>query len=266
MKTPLALAASLTLVLATSAPAWAQSRVEEKAACIAAATKGQQLRESHKLLLARDEFRLCARPACPKVLQTDCGTWLEEMKTTVPTVILAAKDGAGADVTDVKVLVDGASLVAKLDGQPVAIDPGAHTFRFERADGQAMTVQLVVNEAQQGQLVSAAFAPVVTTTPGRTQRIAALAVGGAGIVTVGSSIALGLVAKSQDRAAATEPGVARQTDSASAFSQGTTATVLFGVGAAMAAAGVVLWLTAPGATAKPAIGTNGHELLVRVRF
>jgi len=129
-----------------------------------------------------------------------------------------------------------------------------------------MTVQLVVNEAQQAQLVSTAFAPVVTTTPGRTQRIAALAVGGAGIVTVGSSIALGLVAKSQDRAAATEPGVARQTDSASAFSQGTTATVLFGVGAAMAAAGVVLWLTAPGATAKPAIGTNGHELLVRVRF
>lgn len=106
--------------------------------------------------------------------------------------------------------------------------------------------------------------PHAAASPGRNQRIAAVVVGGAGIVGMGVGGTLGLVAKSHDDTAAGESGIARHQDSLSAVSQGTVATVVVCVGAAVAVTGVVLWLTAP--RAPVAVGASGSQLLLRGTF
>jgi hypothetical protein len=89
-------------------------------------------------------------------------------------------------------------------------------------------------------------------------------IGAVGIAGVGVGGVLGLSAKSDDDKAAGETGSARHTDSVSAVSAGNVATVVVAVSTAVAVAGVVLWLTAPRAATQ--VGTNGTEIVVRVRF
>jgi hypothetical protein len=84
--------------------------------------------------------------------------------------------------------------------------------------------------------------------------IAALATGGV----------IGLVAKANDNAAANESAGPRHTDSVSAFNLGNVGTAVFVGGAVAAAAGFVVWLTAP--TASPHVGTNGRDLFLRGTF
>src|SRR5580658_4532403 len=88
---------------------------DETAACEAAVSKGQELRDAHKLVEAREQFRICAAPACPAVMRSDCTNWIDEADRAIPTVVLSAKDASGDDLLDVSVSLDGAPLTAKLD-------------------------------------------------------------------------------------------------------------------------------------------------------
>ena len=127
---PTLLASSAALADGTpAAPA------DTKAACLDAATKGQRFRDTHKLVEAREQLRVCAAAQCPGVVQTDCANWLAEVDKALPSVVLAAKNGAGGDLVDVRVSVDGQPLVAKLDGQAVPMNAGLHTFHFEGTAG-----------------------------------------------------------------------------------------------------------------------------------
>ena len=100
--------------------------------------------------------------------------------------------------------------------------------------------------------------------PAQTRRVVGWVIGGAGVVGMGVGGILGLAAKSKFSAAEGETGASRRTDSESAVSMGNAATVVVCVGAVVAAAGVVVWLTAPRALA--ALGTNGHAVFVRASF
>jgi hypothetical protein len=100
--------------------------------------------------------------------------------------------------------------------------------------------------------------------PGRTQRVLGLALGGAGIVGVGVGGVLALMAKSQMNAAQTEPNPAAHNDSVNAVGTGNVATIVMGIGAAVAVTGAVVWLAAPDKAVT--VGTSGGTLLVRGRF
>jgi hypothetical protein len=91
-----------------------------------------------------------------------------------------------------------------------------------------------------------------------------VSVAGAGLVGLGVGGVLGLLAKSQYGRAEGETGTPRHDDSVSAVGAGNVASVVFGVGAGVAAAGVVLWLTAP--SASTTVGTSGNELFVHGTF
>jgi hypothetical protein len=127
---------------------------DDKAVCLDASMKGQTLRDSKKLLEARDQFRICAHAQCPAVVQTDCATWLDAVEKSLPTVVVTARDGAGAPLLDVKVTVDGAPFATTLDGRALPMNPGAHKFHFELADGTSQDVESIVTEGTQNQLVS----------------------------------------------------------------------------------------------------------------
>ncbi len=279
---PLALGLSFAMASAlatTSRP----SLAADKAECLAAASKGQTLRDAHALLEAREQFRTCARRECPEIVETDCGGWLDAVERALPTVVLSAKDGEGRDLFDVKVTADGAALAQKLDGQAVPMNPGVHSFRFELADGTSATSQVLVKEGEKAQgvavvLRSAGAAAVVSAGPakpaetmatrpasrGGVQRVLGIVLGGAGIVALGIGGGIALDAKAKDNAAEGEGGLARQTDSRSDAGAGNVATAVVLAGAVVAATGVVLAITAP--RGKVSVGTDGRGVLLKGTF
>ena len=263
------------------------SFADEKAECLAAASRGQTLRDAHSLVEARVQFQACARRECPAIVQTDCGAWLDAVERTLPSVVLSAKDGEGHDVLEAKVEIDGKPLVQRLDGHAVPVNPGLHSFRFEQADGTSATAQVLVKEGKtQGVevVLQAASAAATGESPGRrrrrrprevtpvasrrgsTQRVMGLVVGGVGIVGLAVGEGIGaLDAKSKDKTAGAESGSGPgQTISQNAVSEGNAGTVVFVTGAVLAAVGVVVWFTAP--SAKVAVGTDGSEVFLKGVF
>jgi hypothetical protein len=125
-----------------------------KAACLDAASKGQRFRDNHKLVEAREQFRVCAAAGCPGVVQSDCASWLAEVDRALPSIVVTAKNGAGADLVNVKVSMDGQPLMPKLEGQAVSMNAGLHTFHFEGEDGTSLDQQVMVKEGEKSQGVA----------------------------------------------------------------------------------------------------------------
>ena len=256
-------------------------RAQDRAACLQAASDGQTSRNAHKLIDARARFRLCAGIACPSVVQAQCVSWLAEVERSLPTVVVTAKDAAGADLVDVKVTVDGVPFATKLDGGAVPLDPGPHTFHLELADGTARDEPVVVREGAKDQSIAvvlrrpgeeAAPAPPspspapppagVVAVPAAGEpsssglggmRVAALVVGGVGVAGIAVGAVFGVQAMSKkNQSDAQCPGGSTgpcSDEGVSLAKQGVSAgnasTVAFAVGLAGVAGGVVLWLTAP---------------------
>lgn len=160
------IAAAMSLVtFAATVPSAAQ----EKEACVAASESAQKLRSQKKLRAARKELVKCAQEACPGIVKKDCATWLSEVDDSLPTVILSARDATGADVADVRVLLDGEVLTEKLEGSAIAIDPGPHTFRFESSKGDPVETSVLVREAEKNRSITATIGkPVVAAQPSPT--------------------------------------------------------------------------------------------------
>jgi hypothetical protein len=96
------------------------------------------------------------------------------------------------------------------------------------------------------------------------RRIAGVVVSGVGVVGLGVGGIVGLVAKSKFSTAEGETGSLRANDSASAVSLGNAATGLVIGGAVVAAAGLVVWLTAPRAPVQ--VGANIGQVVLRGSF
>jgi hypothetical protein len=265
---------------------------DDKAACLDAASKGQRLKATHKLVDARDQLRVCAASQCPAVVQSDCANWLAEVESALPTVVVTARDGTGADLADVKVSVDGQPLLAKLDGQAVPMDAGPHTFRFERAkDDASLERQVIVREGEKNQAVAvvlgaarAAPAPPSGATgvpsPGGGDRPASTpwktigwVLGGAGVVGLGVGAAFGLSAMGDKSSADCNPSnQCAPGPLGSARSAALAADVGFVAGGVLLAGGVALVLVGSGASATretagsvkvaPTVGASGGGLVL----
>ncbi len=169
-----------------------------KAECVAAYDQGQQLRARGALREAREQFLVCADPACPNATRSDCTVWVGELDASVPTVAFAVTAEDGKDVTDVTVFVDGVKLVESLDGKALPFDPGKHTLRFERA-GKTVTLELVVREGEKNRTVPVAFGgttslPKPAEEGGGTISPGVWVLGGVGVAGLGLFGVLGGVA------------------------------------------------------------------------
>jgi len=210
----------LPLLVSLGTPCFAQPT--DKLACAHAYEQAQYAKRDKHLRAARAQSLVCAQQVCGAASATDCGQWLREIDAAMPTVVFAARDDAGADLTRVVVSMDGERLTDKLDGGAVPVDPGSHVFHFD-AGGRSVDRSLTINEGEKTRVVSVviARAPVetappapptptpTTSTPPPTNEAPAppptttrgslapgLVVGGAGLGLVVSSIVLGVVAKS----------------------------------------------------------------------
>ncbi len=267
-----------------------------KDACIAAADRGQDLRDHDRLQAARQEFLACAADACPAVVRKLCVQWESDVELRMPSVVFTATSG-GQAVTDVRVLADGAPLLERIEGTAVPMDPGPHAFRFERTGVAPIERKVVVREGEKFQRVDVAFeaptpgpapvpsAPIVPPaapaeapkegTPGSPLRIVGLVAAGAGAVALGVGTYLGLHAKAvYDSASAHCPtsstcdptGVS---DGESAHHAATVSTVLFATGGVLLVGGAVLYFALPPASGgaralrvAPLVGRSGGGAVV----
>jgi len=166
---------------AASAP----SAEDTVTACVKAAENAQTERSAHRLRSARERLLACAQVGCPMVVRSDCATWLAEVDQLMPSVVVEARDSRGIELVDVRVSVDGQLVASHLDGLAMAVDPGAHTFRFE-ADGMLPLEQRhIVREGEKGRALPVtllALAPVAPP-PKASRRVptATYILGGIGI-------------------------------------------------------------------------------------
>jgi hypothetical protein len=82
---------------------------------------------------------------------------LLDLDQSSATVVINARDDKGRDLSDVAVTVDGDPLVDKLDGKPVAIDPGAHALRFSAAGFASIEEDVVIHAAEKNRPLHVQF-------------------------------------------------------------------------------------------------------------
>ncbi len=132
-----------------STPARADSTIT-KDQCVDANGDGQDLRREGKLSAAREKLLLCANPSCPAIVRDDCNRRLDELEKAQPTIAFEVKDESGADVSAVKVTVDGRPWTNVVGGKPLEVDIGPHTFAFEIAGQPPVTRVFVITEGAKG--------------------------------------------------------------------------------------------------------------------
>lgn len=290
----LSCASALALFASTAA---STAAADDKQVCADAYEKSQVLRDDGKLLQSRDQLRLCARAECAAAIAKTCADWLAEVEQRIPSVVLSAKSGAGVELTDVRVTMDGAEITKRLQGRAVDVDPGVHTFVFEAPDGKTEQ-KLVVKQGTKDQALAVTIGaapppprmepalppPAMAEERTSTLRYVGYAVGGLGIVGVGLGVVFGLSANSKFDESTKDPnntgcdandvcGAQGKQARSDAQSAGTLATVGFVAGGVLLATGVALVVFAPskksnieGARLTPMVGANAGGLMLGGRF
>ncbi|HEY2510457.1 MAG TPA: hypothetical protein VGI39_06365 [Polyangiaceae bacterium] len=176
----------------------------------------------------------------------------------------------GARPAGFEVRRDGVALGRAEWGQALPVDPGEHVFEASAPAKKGWSAHVTVDAPERiptvvvPMLEGAPEAVAATPAPGASgetaaeaprrsgtgQRIAGVAIGGAGVVALGVSTALAIAAKGRFDDASTycngdrcdRQGMDIRAD---AVSRANVATVIFGVGLAAIVGGGALWLTAP---------------------
>jgi hypothetical protein len=273
---------------------------DDKAACLDAVSKGQRFKDNYKLVEAREQFRVCAAASCPLVVQSDCASWLTEVEAALPSVVLTAKNAAGADLVDVKVSVDGRPLLSRLEGHALPMNAGPHAFRFTGADGTTRDKEVVVREGEKNQSVAVVLgsasvpvgpsslprAPAAASTPEtrtaaspsqRPEVVAAPAdsggssstlktvgwvLGAGGVVGLGVGTVFGIVALTDKSAAdCTTNNVCNPGTTGRIKSSAFASDVGWIAGGVLLATGAAFVLFAPGASHEPTAGVSMGPVL-----
>jgi hypothetical protein len=138
------------------------------ATCIAAYEQTQMLRKDGKPVAAKVQASVCAKDSCPALLSADCNQWLAELEAIIPSVVLDPRGHNGELRADVRVKLDGVALAEKIDGKPIVVEPGSHTFVFEADGATPVERTLLVHEGEKSKKVTITVAAAIE--PPRLER------------------------------------------------------------------------------------------------
>jgi hypothetical protein len=252
--------------------------------CLMAAEASLKLRAEHKLRLTRTQLAVCSSPTCPGEVRQECMHRIDEVNAASPTIVLAVKDRAGHDLSAVRVTVDGQLATEHIDGSAMPIDPGPHEFTFEAPGAPPLTDTVILHEGEKDrrETVTLALGQAPEPTPaaaggaaqesdttgkpvsnGKTQRLAGIVVGAAGIAGLGLGGIFGVLASSswsnakRDCPTATGCSSTAMNERSSAVTDATVSTVGFIAGGVLLAGGLTLFFTAPKGEA-PRVGLEAR--------
>jgi hypothetical protein len=117
-----------------------------KQECVVANETAQDLQRAGKLVDARAQLLTCASSACPTAVRLDCADRLQAVEQSLPTVVLLPRDAGGGDAAGATLAIDGVAQSAVLDGTPVGVDPGTHTFTVTLAGRAPASVRFALKE------------------------------------------------------------------------------------------------------------------------
>jgi len=173
----------VTAICATS-PALADAK-----RCVAQNNDGVQKRDEHQLLAARTAYRACvAERECPELVRAECDAALAEMKTAIPTLLVAVLDAQHHDLAGATLTLDGKPV--PLDGSALEVDPGAHELVAQSGELSAH-LQVIAIESDLNRRVEIVLAqphadpPPVHTLPPRVESrslVPAYVLGGVAVV------------------------------------------------------------------------------------
>jgi hypothetical protein len=286
--------AAVTLAVAVwglmaARPAAASPTTPTTTECLLASDASLRADAAHQLRAERAQLLACASASCPTDIRKECIRRVEEVTAEMPTILFEARDADGTDISAAKVTMDGEELADRLDGVPLAVDPGPHAFVFETANRPPVEKHLVIRMGEKSRTESIAFstlpstpfeapfgssppAPPAPSSDFGAQKAAALLVLGIGIGGLGVGTAFGFMAISKrDDAQRACPTVCSDATGVGMWSDaktdGNLSTIAFIAGGALAATGIVLWLTAPGSTsAATQLGLGPGTVDVRARW
>jgi hypothetical protein len=240
--------------------------------CLMAAEASLKLRAEHKLRLTRTQLLVCSSSSCPGEVRQECMRRIDDVNAAVPTLVLAVKDRAGRDLSEVKVTADGETVADRLDGSALSIDPGPHEFTFTAAGAPPLTETIILHEGEKDRretltlAIGTAPAPATPvssgtspegqqgSTPqgvGKTQRALGLVSGGIGVAGLAVGGVFGALASSSWKTAQREcpdhTGCSVQAinDRSHAVTDALVSTVGFIAGGVLLAGGLTLYFTAP---------------------
>jgi len=152
------------LLCAAVSSAWPAAARADLRACLDGADEGQKLRDSGAYLEARERFIACAADECPGEVRKGCIGWLGELDKLIPTVVFGAR-AHDKEVSDVRVTIDGVVAAERIDGKPVALDPGEHHFRFERAGDAEVDQTAVLMAGEKERPITVRFGTELPSLP-----------------------------------------------------------------------------------------------------
>jgi hypothetical protein len=156
--------ASVGALAALALLAWParEARSDENDECLKAPVEGQQLQRDGKLIDAHDRFVKCASRSCPPEIVQDCTRWAREVDEATPSVVVAARDAQGHELTDVLVSIDGAA-PTQGGARAIPLDPGPHKFVFVRTGHAEIVDQAVLHEGEKNREVVATYPSPVSS-------------------------------------------------------------------------------------------------------
>lgn len=144
------------------------ARAGEKERCVQAHADGQRLDKRGELREAVTTFTACASPSCPRIVESECRELLARAKERLPTIVVEGR-GSDGPILEARVLVDGRVVAERLDGAPLALNPGARIVRLEPFDRRYLPkeAEVTAREGERGARVVFELAMVATHDDGK---------------------------------------------------------------------------------------------------
>lgn len=258
------------IVAAMSPPARAAEPTV--AECLSTSDRGTALKNEGRYRAARKSFLTCVADSCPSVVRRDCVTSLTELDQLQPSFVFDVRDERGADMSEVRVSMDGEPLLDKLDGKPVNVDVGPHVFTFAAGPRyKEQRVQVLARTTEKNRILAVKLEPIaaasagpadkrlpsdkpspsnpkpIAVPPGEPAPVFPIMLAGVGVVALGAFAYLGLTARSDLRALESDPCATSKTCSKSDVDSVRTrfaiADVALGVGVVSFVAAAWLWFS-----------------------
>lgn len=205
----------LALIASPVASQHAQAVVEPLVTCLESHEAAQVQRLGGHRLQARGLLQACASEACPALVREDCARWLVELRAEIPSVIFEVLTDRGP-ARNASVLENGETIATQLDGQPLELDAGLHTFEVKLEGQPAQTISVLVREGERGKLVSVDFrvpvagptlvAPAASTRTKRDARrvpLLSYVLSGVALAALGNGVGFGVDASDRQSSART---------------------------------------------------------------